>query len=49
MTDQQLEAKFLDLANGVIPAAQARKLLDTCWHVEQLGSAAAIAKAGVRS
>jgi 2-methylcitrate dehydratase PrpD len=48
MTDQQLEAKFLDLADAVLPAAQARKLMDTCWNVEQLPGAAAIAKAGVR-
>ncbi|PLP98479.1 MmgE/PrpD family protein [Cupriavidus pauculus] len=48
MSDKQLEAKFLSLADGVIPAAQARKLLETCWGVERLGSAAAIAKAGVK-
>jgi 2-methylcitrate dehydratase PrpD len=47
MSDKQLETKFLDLANGVIPEAQARKLLDTCWQVEQLASAAAITKAAV--
>jgi 2-methylcitrate dehydratase PrpD len=47
MTDQQLEAKFTDLANGVLPAPQVRKLIDTCWQVERLPSAAAIAKAGV--
>jgi 2-methylcitrate dehydratase PrpD len=47
MTDQQLEAKFLDLADAVLPAAQARRLMDTCWHIEQLPGAAAIAKAGV--
>ena len=48
MTDQQLEAKFTDLADAVLPAAQVRKLIDTCWHVEQLPSAATIAKAAVR-
>jgi 2-methylcitrate dehydratase PrpD len=47
MTDQQLEAKFTDLASAVLPAAQVRKLIDTCWQVERLPSAAAIAKAGV--
>jgi 2-methylcitrate dehydratase PrpD len=47
MSDQQLEAKFTDLANAVLPAAQVRKLLETCWQVERLPSAAAIAKAGV--
>jgi len=47
MTDQQLEAKFTDLAEAVLPAAQVRKLIETCWQVERLPSAAAIAKAGV--
>jgi 2-methylcitrate dehydratase PrpD len=47
MTDQQLEAKFADLAEAVLPAAQVRKLIETCWQVERLPSAAAIAKAGV--
>jgi 2-methylcitrate dehydratase PrpD len=47
MTDQQLEAKFTDLASAVLPAAQVRKLIETCWQVERLSSAAAIPKAGV--
>jgi 2-methylcitrate dehydratase PrpD len=47
MTDQQLEAKFTDLAEAVLPAAQVRKLIEACWQVERLSSAAAIAKAGV--
>jgi 2-methylcitrate dehydratase PrpD len=45
MSDQALEAKFAGLADGVIPAAQARKVMDLCWRVEQLPSAAGIAKA----
>jgi 2-methylcitrate dehydratase PrpD len=48
MTDRQLEAKFLDLADGILPAARARKLMELCWQVEGLPAAAAIAKAGVR-
>ncbi|MDB5937613.1 MAG: 2-methylcitrate dehydratase [Massilia sp.] len=48
MTDQQLEAKFADMADAVLPPAQVRKLIDTCWRVEQLPSAAAIAKAAAR-
>jgi 2-methylcitrate dehydratase PrpD len=47
MTDQQLEAKFTDLAEAVLPAAQVRKLIETCWQVERLPAAGAIAKAGV--
>ena len=45
MSDQALEAKFADLANGVIPAAQARRVMDLCWGVEKLAGAAEIAKA----
>ena len=48
MSDQALEAKFSDLAEGILSAAQTRKLMDTCWNVEQLPDAAAIAKAAVR-
>jgi 2-methylcitrate dehydratase PrpD len=44
MTDAALEAKFLDLAGGVLPAAQARKVLDLCWNVEKLAGAGEIAK-----
>jgi 2-methylcitrate dehydratase PrpD len=44
MSDAALEAKFLDLAAGVLPPAQARKLLDLCWRAEKLDSAAEIAR-----
>jgi 2-methylcitrate dehydratase PrpD len=46
MTDQQLEAKFMDLADGILPPAKTRALMDACWQVEQLPKASAIAKAG---
>ena len=45
MSDAALEAKFMDLAAGVLPPAQARKLMDLCWNAEKLGSAGEIAKA----
>ena len=48
MSDKQLEAKFSDLAEGVLPAAQVRALMDACWKVEQLPDAAAIARAAVQ-
>ncbi|MDR5733934.1 MmgE/PrpD family protein [Caballeronia sp. LZ025] len=48
MSNQQLEKKFSDLADGILPADQTRKLIDTCWQVEQLGNAADIALAAVR-
>ena len=48
MTDAQLEAKFADLADGILPKAQIRRLMDDCWQVERLPSAAAIAQAAVQ-
>jgi len=45
MSDRALDAKFLDLADGVLPPSQARGLLDLCRSVEKLDSAAEIAKA----
>ena len=47
MSDADLEAKFLDLAKGVLPDAQARALMDLCWKVEGLPNAAALATAAV--
>jgi 2-methylcitrate dehydratase PrpD len=45
MTDKALEAKFSDLAEGILAPAQARKLMDLCWNVEKLPAAADIARA----
>jgi 2-methylcitrate dehydratase PrpD len=45
MSDAALETKFLDLAAGILPSPQARKLLDLCWNAEKLGGAGEIAKA----
>ena len=47
LTDRQLEEKFTDLAEGILPAAQTSRLMQACWQVEQLPSAAEIAKAAV--
>jgi 2-methylcitrate dehydratase PrpD len=47
MTDKQLETKFSDLADGIIPAAMIRRVMDACWNVESLPSAAEIAKMSV--
>jgi 2-methylcitrate dehydratase PrpD len=46
MTDAMLETKFLDLADGILPQAKAKQLLDLCWKIETLTNAADIAKAG---
>src|SRR5271168_32666 len=44
MTDQQLETKFTDLAEGILPAPVIQRVMDACWNVESLPNAAEIAK-----
>ncbi len=43
LSDADLVAKFTELADGILPAAQAKKAMDACWSVEKLASAAEIA------
>ncbi len=43
MTDKALEAKFFDLADGILPAAQAHRLADACWRIEKSPDAGALA------
>ena len=45
MTDSMLEAKFSDLADGILPANQVRALMTECWNIEKLSNAAELAKA----
>lgn len=45
MTDQQLDAKFLDLAKDILTQGQAEHLIQLCRNVASLASAAEIAKA----
>jgi hypothetical protein len=45
MSDQALEVKFQDLAEGILPPAQTRRLMDLCWAVEALPAAADVARA----
>jgi 2-methylcitrate dehydratase PrpD len=47
MTDKQLETKFADLADGIIPTPAIRRIMDACWNIENLPSAADIAKMSV--
>lgn len=47
MTDKQLEAKFSDLADGILPTATVRRVMDACWGIETLENAAEIAKMSV--
>ena len=44
MTDKQLEAKFADLAEGILPATTIQRVIDACWSIESLPSAGEIAE-----
>jgi hypothetical protein len=45
MSDTDLERKFAGLADGVVPASQAKQVMDLCWTIATLPDAAALAKA----
>jgi 2-methylcitrate dehydratase PrpD len=45
LTDADLEAKFMALAEGVLPAAQARTLMERCWKIDTLPRAGDVAAA----
>jgi 2-methylcitrate dehydratase PrpD len=47
MSDADLEAKFRALAKGILPAAQADRLIEMCWDIEKLADAGEIARASV--
>ena len=47
MSNQALEKKFADLAEGIIPAAQARRVMDLCWGVEKLKDVGDIVRGGI--
>jgi 2-methylcitrate dehydratase PrpD len=47
MSDKALEAKFTDLAEGILPRDQARRLIELCWGVERLSSAGEIVRGGI--
>ena len=46
MSDAQLEGKFADLCDGLLPAAQTKRLIDLCWRAWDLKDAGDIARAG---
>jgi 2-methylcitrate dehydratase PrpD len=48
MSDADLERKFADLAEGILPRQQAAKVMELCWKVEGLADAGEIARAGAR-
>lgn len=45
MSDRDLEAKFLNLADGVLPVARAKQIMEHCWNAANLKEAGVIAKA----
>ncbi|MEH2477219.1 2-methylcitrate dehydratase PrpD [Nitrobacteraceae bacterium AZCC 2146] len=49
MSDADLERKFVDLAEGVLPRQQTAKVMDLCWKVEGIADAGEIARMGARS
>src|SRR6185312_15174978 len=45
MSDAALEAKFTDLADGILPKDQTRRVMDMCWSIEKASDAGALAEA----
>lgn len=45
MSNAALEAKFRDLADGIMPRVQADRLIGLCWDLERQAEAGAIARA----
>jgi hypothetical protein len=45
MSDQQLEAKFSDLAHGILPADRTQRLMELCRTAETLDDAGEISRA----
>ena len=44
MTDGQLDAKFVELAKGILPDERTRRLMELCRTVEHLDDAGDIAR-----
>jgi 2-methylcitrate dehydratase PrpD len=49
MSDADLERKFADLADGILPREQAARVMDLCWKLETLTDVGDIPRAGARS
>ncbi len=45
MSDAALDAKFLDLTNGVLPSEKSRRVLELCRNMEKLPAASELAQA----
>jgi 2-methylcitrate dehydratase PrpD len=48
MSDSDLERKFTDLAEGILPPPQTTKVMEMCWKIESLPDAGEIARTGAR-
>jgi 2-methylcitrate dehydratase PrpD len=48
MSDSDLERKFTDLAEGILPKEQIAKVMDMCWKIEGLADAGDVARAGAK-
>jgi hypothetical protein len=48
MSDSDLERKFTDLAEGILPPPQTAKVMEMCWKIEGLADAGEIARTGAR-
>ncbi len=46
MSDQDLEAKFIDLTEGILSKTRQKNLIDLCWNLENLADAGDIARSG---
>lgn len=46
MSDRQLEDKFTDLCDGILPPDQVKRLIGLCWGVWELQDVGAIGRAG---
>jgi 2-methylcitrate dehydratase PrpD len=44
LTDRQLEAKFDELAQGILPAPRVKQLIDFCWNLGHAPDAAQLAR-----
>jgi 2-methylcitrate dehydratase PrpD len=49
MSDRALETKFADLAEGILPQAQSRRLIEACWRIEDLADASELVRLGTRT
>jgi 2-methylcitrate dehydratase PrpD len=45
MSDAALQAKFTDLAEGILAKDQTRRVMDMCWSIEKAPDAGALAEA----